>query len=168
MPHNKLNLYLFQGEWYRFTLSSKPPRQAKGKVGGLRASVDNILIDLLNSSYPSYPSSFPGYLTRVVDFQIRSSIGCYNKTILIFNYFVFLLECYISFRSRCASLNKSEDGAYAFSKENDASCLAKHPSAAVSVEKRLPLAGYLHGLQFTFTFTVPYFSIGSSRSRVLL
>lgn len=158
MPYNKLNLYLFQGEWYRFTLSSKPPRQAKGKVGGLRASVDNILIDLLNSSYPSYPSSFPGYLTRVVDFQIRSSIGCYNKTILIFNYFVFLLECYISFRSRCASLNKSEDGAYAFSKENGASCLAK----------RLPLAGYLHGLQFTFTFTVPYFSIGSSRSRVLL
>lgn len=117
MPYNKLNLYLFQGEWYRFTLSSKPPRQAKGKVGGLRASVDNILIDLLNSSYPSYPSSFPGYLTRVVDFQIRSSIGCYNKTILIFNYFVFLLECYISFRSRCASLNKSEDGAYAFSRK---------------------------------------------------
>ena len=25
-----------------------------------------------------------------------------------------------------------------------------------------------HGLQFTFTFTVPYFSIGSLRSRALL
>ena len=127
----------------------------------------------LTHSLPSWSlithrdSSFSRYSTRVVDFQIRCSIGCCNK-ILVFEYCVFLFECYIPFRIRCASLNASEDGAYAFTKGNRASCLAKRPSAAMSEEKRLPFAGYLHGLQFTFKFTLPYFSIGSLRSRALL
>ena len=84
----------------------------------------------------------------MVDFQIRCSIGSCNK-ILIFEYFVYLFECYIPFRIRCVSLNPSEDGAYVFTKGNRASCLAKRPSAAMSEEKRLPFACYLHGMVYS-------------------